>query len=717
MHQWHARVGARIGWPTVDEPSQPSGARRRRGPFAPGDRVQLTGPKQRLHTITLAAGKEFHTSKGAVAHDDLIGRAEGFVVTTTGGTAYLALRPLLSDYVLSMPRGAAVVYPKDAAAIVGLADIFPGAHVVEAGVGSGALSCSLLRAVGDEGRLSSYERREDFAAVARTNVETFFGGPHPAWTLTVGDLVDTLATNVAHGVDDKVDRVVLDMLAPWECVEAVARSLVAGGVLVAYVATTTQLARTVETLRADGRFTEPQPQESVVRGWHVEGLAVRPEHRMIGHTGFLVTARRLAEGTVLPPRRLRPSKGAYGPDYDPARRLTRTRPRVHQVTTWPRCLHIRAPRTYTEHFAADVGRVEEDPSKEVTAMAYDTPRDPERLHALEHRLAQTQSELSAVTAQNERLAGTLREARDQIVTLKAEVDRLAQPPSGYGVFLELNDDGTVDIFTAGRKMRVAVHPEIESADLLPGQRGRAQRGAQRRGHPRLRAARRGRDAQGAARGRRPCPGRRPRRRGARGPAGLAAARHPAAAGDTLLLEPRSQLLFERLPARGRGAGARGGARHLLRRHRRPRRADRADRRRRRAAVPAPRPVPRAPAAPPRRASCSTALPAAARRSSPRRSPTRWPRRWPRRPASERAGRYFLNIKGPELLNKYVGETERQIRLVFQRAREKTEEGWPVIVFFDEMDSLFRTRGTGISSPTSRPRSCRSCSPRSTASRA
>ena len=139
MHQWHARVGARIGWPTVDEPSQPSGARRRRGPFAPGDRVQLTGPKQRLHTITLAAGKEFHTSKGAVAHDDLIGRAEGIVVTTTGGTAYLALRPLLSDYVLGMPRGATIVYPKDAAAIVGLADIFPGAHVVEAGVGSGAL--------------------------------------------------------------------------------------------------------------------------------------------------------------------------------------------------------------------------------------------------------------------------------------------------------------------------------------------------------------------------------------------------------------------------------------------------------------------------------------------------------------------------------------------------------------------------------------------------
>jgi tRNA (adenine57-N1/adenine58-N1)-methyltransferase len=290
----------------------PTGAQLRRGAFEIGDRVQLTGPKNRLHTITLGPGKEFHTSKGAVMHDHLIGESEGIVVTTTGGTPYLALRPLLSDFVLGMPRGATIVYPKDSAAIIGLADIYPGAHVVEAGVGSGALTCALLRAVGDHGRVSSYERREEFADVARSNVELFFGGPHPAWDLTIGDLTAALPTNTA---DTQTDRVVLDMLAPWECVDAVAGSLVAGGVLLCYVATTTQMSRTVETLRVDARWTEPLAQETIVRGWHLEGLAVRPEHRMIGHTGFLVVARRLADGTVLPPKRTRPSKGSYGDQY------------------------------------------------------------------------------------------------------------------------------------------------------------------------------------------------------------------------------------------------------------------------------------------------------------------------------------------------------------------------------------------------------------------
>jgi tRNA (adenine57-N1/adenine58-N1)-methyltransferase len=280
-----------------------TGAERGRGPLGAGDLVQLTDPKGRMHTITLASGKEFHTHRGILSHDELIGRPEGVVVTSSGGTSYLALRPLLSDYVLSMPRGATVVYPKDAAQVVGLGDIFPGARVVEAGAGSGALSCSLLRAVGDEGRLSSYERRPEFAAVAEQNVEHFFGAPHPAWRLVVGDL--------AQACDDTdVDRVVLDMLAPWEVVDVAASVLVPGGVLCAYVATTTQLSRVVEGLREHGGFTEPQPWESMVRGWHVDGLAVRPEHRMIGHTGFLVTSRRLAPGVSAPPRRRRPAKGA-----------------------------------------------------------------------------------------------------------------------------------------------------------------------------------------------------------------------------------------------------------------------------------------------------------------------------------------------------------------------------------------------------------------------
>ena len=282
----------------------PIGAERRRGPLQPGDQVQLTDPKGRMHTITLEPGRQFHTHKGILEHDVLIGGPEG-VVVTIGVTSYLALRPLLSDYVLSMPRGAQVVYPKDAGQIVQMADVFPGAHVVEAGVGSGALSMSLLRAVGDRGRLSSYERRADFAEIARKNVERFFGGPHPAWRVTIGDLADSL--------DERdVERVVLDMLAPWEVLDAVARALRPGGLVCCYVATTTQLSATVEALRASGSFTEPQSWESMVRGWHVEGLAVRPEHRMIGHTGFLCTARRLAAGVEAPVRRRRPSKGAYG---------------------------------------------------------------------------------------------------------------------------------------------------------------------------------------------------------------------------------------------------------------------------------------------------------------------------------------------------------------------------------------------------------------------
>ena len=173
-------------------PAGPTGAATRRGPLRVGERVQLTDPKGRLHTITLTPGAEFHTHRGMFAHDELIGGPEGSVVTNSGGIEYLVLRPLLSDYVLSMPRGAAVVYPKDAGQVVAMADVFPGARVVEAGVGSGALSMSLLRAVGDAGYLHSVERREDFADIARGNVETFFGGPHPAWRVTVGDLVEVL---------------------------------------------------------------------------------------------------------------------------------------------------------------------------------------------------------------------------------------------------------------------------------------------------------------------------------------------------------------------------------------------------------------------------------------------------------------------------------------------------------------------------------------------
>lgn len=277
----------------------------RSGPFVVGDRVQLTDTKGRKYTVVLVEGAEFFTHHGAVRHDDLIGAPEGSIITSTKDAQYLALRPLLTDYVLSMPRGAQVIYPKDAAQIVHEGDVFPGARVLEAGAGSGALTCSLLRAVGPEGRVFSYEIRSDHAEHAERNVRTFYGEHPENWDLRVADLAETSV----EALGGQVDRVVLDMLAPWECLQTVSEVLVPGGVLVAYVATTTQLSDVVEALRRQQCWTEPRAWESINRGWHVVGLAVRPEHRMQGHTAFLVTARRLAEGvTTLKPKR-RSGKG------------------------------------------------------------------------------------------------------------------------------------------------------------------------------------------------------------------------------------------------------------------------------------------------------------------------------------------------------------------------------------------------------------------------
>lgn len=277
--------------------------------FRAGDRVQLTGPKGRLNTITLYPGGKFGTHKGDILHDEIIGKPEGSVVSSDKGSQYLALKPLLTDYVLSMPRGAAIIYPKDAAQIIVEADIYPGATVVEAGVGSGALSSYLLRAVSEKGRLISFERREEFAQIARGNVKIHLGEEPKNWSVVTGDLQDKLAETLGDG---EADRVVLDMLAPWECIDAVAKALRPGGVLVCYVATVTQLSRTVEQIRSHTGFTDPESWETLVRPWHIEGLAVRPEHRMIGHTAFLVMARRLAPDTVLPVFKVRrASKSEY----------------------------------------------------------------------------------------------------------------------------------------------------------------------------------------------------------------------------------------------------------------------------------------------------------------------------------------------------------------------------------------------------------------------
>jgi tRNA (adenine57-N1/adenine58-N1)-methyltransferase len=272
--------------------------------FQYGDRVQLTDAKGKLYSITLTAGAEWHTHKGMLKHDQLVGIPEGSIVVTNGELKFQAFRPLLADYVLSMPRGATIIYPKDAAMILGVADIKPGVRVLEAGVGSGALSISILRAIGENGFLHSVEIRDDFAEISEKNVSSYFGEKPANWKLSVGALQE-------QQLENNYDRIVLDMLAPWECMDVASNALVPGGVFMSYVATTTQLSRIAEAIKESGNFTEPESSETIVRGWHHEGLAVRPQHRMIGHTGFLVFARRMAPGVAVLQRRRRPSKGSY----------------------------------------------------------------------------------------------------------------------------------------------------------------------------------------------------------------------------------------------------------------------------------------------------------------------------------------------------------------------------------------------------------------------
>lgn len=280
----------------------------RTGPLREGERVCLTDAKGRRHSIILQAGKAFHTTKGAVYHDDIIGRADGITVTTVKALEFLVTRNLLNEYMVAMHREAAIVYPKDAAQIIMSADVFPGARVLEAGAGSGALSLALLRAVGPEGHLTSYERRPAFAARALNNVTEFFGEKPANWDLVEQDLAEA-------DDDGLVDRVVLDMLAPWEVLDVIAPRLEPGGMLCCYATTIPQVGRIVETLRAMGGFTDPGVTETMVRTWHVEGLSIRPDHGLGAHTGFLIVARRLAEGVSEPRKRRRPSVGAYGPDY------------------------------------------------------------------------------------------------------------------------------------------------------------------------------------------------------------------------------------------------------------------------------------------------------------------------------------------------------------------------------------------------------------------
>lgn len=256
-------------------------------PFGEGERIVLTDRKGRRYRQTLTPGATFHFHGGSIEHDALLGRPEGTHLESTRGTGLLALRLTSSDWTLKAPRGAQVVYPKDQAMIVSLGDVAPGVTVVEAGAGSGALTCALLRAVGPAGRVVSFELRDDHADIAERNVADRFGGWPPNWELRRGDVAEGLAEVACQ-------RVVLDLLDPGEVVPAAVRALHPGGILVGYTPTVPQVMRLREALDGDRRWGLAQTQETLVRGWHVDGLAVRPDHRMVAHTAFITTARRLA---------------------------------------------------------------------------------------------------------------------------------------------------------------------------------------------------------------------------------------------------------------------------------------------------------------------------------------------------------------------------------------------------------------------------------------
>ncbi|MCB1250165.1 MAG: tRNA (adenine-N1)-methyltransferase [Acidimicrobiales bacterium] len=252
--------------------------------FAEGDRVLLVDRKDRRYLVALQAGHEFHSHAGFLAHDDIIGAADGAVLQTTKGATYTVLAPTLAEFVLKMKRGAQVIYPKDLGPILMLADIFPGARVLESGIGSGALSMTLLRAGAD---VTGYEVRADFAARAVANVEAYLGSE-------VLERYHVEERDCYEGIDlRELDRVVLDLPEPWQVVKHAAVALRRGGILVAYTPSIVQAAQTREAL-AEAGFGMCETVEVLNRGWHIEGHAVRPDHRMVGHTGFLTHARNLA---------------------------------------------------------------------------------------------------------------------------------------------------------------------------------------------------------------------------------------------------------------------------------------------------------------------------------------------------------------------------------------------------------------------------------------
>ncbi|MCI1253814.1 MAG: tRNA (adenine-N1)-methyltransferase [Bifidobacterium tibiigranuli] len=322
----------------------------KRGALQAGEKVQFTDRKSKRITAQLVAGGTTQTEHGLILHDDVIGGTEGVIVTTVhakrqaetemeagsgqavqtaqslqsvpssrdaakpwkaaraiGGWQYAVMRPRLADYVLSMPRGAQIMYPKDIAQVIQLGDIRKGLNVLESGAGSGAMSLNLLDAVGEQGQLTTIEMRGEFAKIAQANATLYFGGRPAWWDLKVGDFDSVAADLPAHSFD----RIVLDMLDPWNRLDQAHRVIAPGGVLVAYITTTTQLSRLAEALREAGVWTEPEIQETLERDWKAQGLAVRPDHQMIGHTGFLVISRAMAEGFEALRKRDRATKDTH----------------------------------------------------------------------------------------------------------------------------------------------------------------------------------------------------------------------------------------------------------------------------------------------------------------------------------------------------------------------------------------------------------------------
>jgi tRNA (adenine57-N1/adenine58-N1)-methyltransferase catalytic subunit len=255
-------------------------------PFQDGEQVLLTDQRGKRHLVFLRKSETFHADRGWVAHDAIVGQPEGSWVRSSLGLRYLAVRPTLAEYVLEMPRGAQVIYPKDLAMILFWADIYPGCRVLEAGMGSGALTLALLRAVGPEGRVISYEQREEFARRALTNVRIRMG--------EVANLVVRLMP-VEEGIgdEDPVDRVLLDLPEPWHLAAAVAARLRTGGLFLAYVPTIIQSHQFSEVLRRDPRWAQVETFETLYRPWNIDGQSVRPFHRMVAHTGFITMARRV----------------------------------------------------------------------------------------------------------------------------------------------------------------------------------------------------------------------------------------------------------------------------------------------------------------------------------------------------------------------------------------------------------------------------------------